>query len=84
MGLEVVEFIIRIEQTFGIQIADSEAEKVRTIGDLEQLLICKLEAEHRSSQGVYEAIIRVLIEEFDRKPMHLSRQTSFVDDLDFS
>ena len=84
MGLEAVEFIIRIEQSFGIRIEDSEAEKVRTIGDLERLLIRKLETEHRSSKGVYEAIIRVLIEEFDRKPTRLSRQATFSDDLEFN
>ena len=82
MGLEAVEFIIRVEETFGIPISDSEAEKLRTIGDLEQLMIRKLEAEQRSSKGVYEAIIRVLIEEFDRKPTGLNRQTVFVDDLE--
>lgn len=84
MGLEAVEFIIRVEQTFGIPIEDSEAEKLRTIGDLEQLMIRKLEAEHRSSTGVYEAIIRVLVEQFDRKPTRLKRQTTFIHDLDMT
>ena len=84
MGLEAVEFIIRIEQTFGIQIEDSEAENVRTIGELEQFIIRKLEAENRSSKGVYQAIIRVLVEEFDREPSRLNRQTGFVSDLEFS
>lgn len=84
MGLEAIEFIIRIEQTFGIQIEDSEAEKLRTLGDLEQLVIQKLEAEQRSSTGVFEAIVRVLVEEFDRESARLDRQTSFVNDLDFT
>lgn len=83
MGLEVVEFIIRIEETFGVAIEDGEAEKVRTISDSEQLMIRKLEAEHRSSKGVFEAIIRVLVEEFDREPTRLTRQTNFVHDLGF-
>lgn len=84
MGLEAVEFIIRIEQTFGVSLEDSEVEKIRTIGDLEALMIRKLEAEHRSSSGVYEAIIRVLVEEFDREPTHLNRQATFTDDLEFN
>ncbi len=84
MGLEAVEFIIRVEQTFGIPISDSEAEKLRTIGDLEQFMIRKLEAEHRSSKGVYEAITRLLVEEFDREKTRLDRQTSFVDDLEMT
>lgn len=84
MGLEVVEFIIRVEETFGIAIKDSETEKVRTIGDLEQFMIHRLETEQRSSKGVYEAIIRVLVEEFDREPTGLNRQTGFVDDLEMT
>ena len=80
-SFETVDFIIGIEHTFGVPISDSEAEKLPTIGDLEQFMIRKLEAEHRSSRGVYEAIIRVLVEEFNRKPNRLSRQTTFIDDL---
>ena len=57
---------------------------MRTIGDLEGLVIRKLEAEHRSSKVVYEAIIRVLVEEFDRKLALLNRQTRFIDHLDFT
>lgn len=84
MGLDSVVLIVRIEETFGIPIEDSEAEKLPTIGDLEQFTIRKLEAEHRSSKSVYEAIIRVLIEEFDREPTRLNRQTTFIDDLDMT
>lgn len=84
MGLDSVLLIVRIEETFGIPIEDSEAEKLPTIGDLEQFTIRKLEAEHRSSKSVYEAIIRVLIEEFDREPTRLTRQTTFIDDLDMT
>ena len=84
MGLEAVEFIIRIEQTFGVKIEDSETHAIQNIGDLERLLIGKLEAEQRSSKGVYEAIIRVLVEEFDREPARLNHQTGFVDDLEMT
>ena len=83
MGLDSVLLVVRIEETFGIQIEDREAEKLVTIGDLEQFMIRKLEAENRSSKGVYEAIIRVLVEEFDRKPTRLNRQTNFAHDLGF-
>lgn len=46
-------------------------------------MIRKLEAEGRSSKSVFEAIIRVLVEEFDREPTRLSLQTNFVHDLGF-
>jgi acyl carrier protein len=33
-SLETVELIMELEEEFGIQIPDDEAEKIRTIGDL--------------------------------------------------
>lgn len=42
MGLEGVEIVMATEQEFGIEIADEEAEKVLTVGDLCALVIKKL------------------------------------------
>ena len=33
MGLDSVELLVEVEKTFNIQIANSEAEKIRTVGD---------------------------------------------------
>jgi acyl carrier protein len=41
MGLDIVELVIRTEEVFGITIENSDAEKIRTVGDLYQL-VCKL------------------------------------------
>ncbi len=42
MGLEGVEIVIEVEQTFDIVIADSEAEKIATPGQLIELVLSKV------------------------------------------
>jgi acyl carrier protein len=41
MGLDIVELVIRTEEVFGITIENYDAEKIRTVGDLYEL-VCKL------------------------------------------
>lgn len=43
MGLDAVELILRAEEEFNITIEDSEAERVRTVGDFYQLILTKLD-----------------------------------------
>jgi hypothetical protein len=83
VGLEAVEFIIRIEQTFGIRLEDAELLRVLTIGDLEELVMQKLELERRPDDGAYEAIIQVLVVEFTHDRDRISRETRFARDLNF-
>src|SRR4051794_19085876 len=41
MGLDIVELVIRTEEVFNITIDNYDAEKIRTVGDLYEL-VCKL------------------------------------------
>jgi acyl carrier protein len=34
MGLDIVELVMTVEETFGIEIPDRAAERLRTVGDL--------------------------------------------------
>ena len=34
MGLDIVELVMTVEETFGIEIPDRDAERLRTVGDL--------------------------------------------------
>ncbi|HCU37273.1 MAG TPA: hypothetical protein DGT21_18085 [Armatimonadetes bacterium] len=43
MGLDVVELVLAVEDTFGIELRDEEAQEVITVGDLHDLVMRKLE-----------------------------------------
>ena len=43
MGLDSVELVMRVEERFGIEIHDSEAEPIRTPGMLVDLVFSKLQ-----------------------------------------
>ncbi len=43
MGLDVVELIMAVEDTFGIELPDEDAQDVITVGDLHDLVMRKLE-----------------------------------------
>jgi hypothetical protein len=43
MGLDTVEIVMEIEETFGITIPDEDAEKIQTIGDAYRYIIARLE-----------------------------------------
>lgn len=45
MGLDIVELFIAVEDTFQIHIADEEASRVYTVGDLHNLVIAKLQGQ---------------------------------------
>jgi acyl carrier protein len=38
-SLDVVEFIMQLEEDFGLTISDEDAEKIRTIGDAVQYIV---------------------------------------------
>ena len=40
MGLDLVEIVMQCEEDFGITFEDSDAEQIRTVGDL-YLLVCR-------------------------------------------
>jgi len=54
MGLDTVELVIEIEETFGISIDDSEGQQIQTVGELYDLVIekrGKARTEARAKQG---------------------------------
>lgn len=68
MGLDGVELILNVEETFAISISDDEAERIVTAGDLYQCVLSKF-GDGRSteclSQGVFYAIRKVLDQQFN-------------------
>jgi acyl carrier protein len=63
MGLDTVELVMRIEEEFSIDLPDAELENVRTVGDLYQVVLDKLETTPSclSSKAFYR-VRRALVE----------------------
>ncbi len=46
MGLDSIEILVKVEQTFGISIPDREAEKIITVGDFHDAVWRHLEGKY--------------------------------------
>jgi acyl carrier protein len=49
MGLDAVELVMDVEDHFGISIQNSEAERVRSVGDLVALIQSRIDAAHAAT-----------------------------------
>jgi hypothetical protein len=49
MGLDTVDLVMTVEETFDITISDAEAEKILTVGDLNRYVLSKLDGEERKT-----------------------------------
>jgi hypothetical protein len=83
MGLETVEFILAGEDAFKITLEDAETERCATVGDLEQLIVSKLERAGRSEPNVFDIIKAILVRDWGHPSWNIRRGTSFHDDLGF-
>lgn len=52
MGLDTVEIILRTEETFAIDLSDSECAQVATVGDLYRLILDKLNLPYLSANEI--------------------------------
>jgi acyl carrier protein len=83
MGLDTVELIMAVEEDFGIEIENRDAEKVVTVGDLHQL-VCEKLCERGSpviEQELYAQLRDLICEQLGVKPEEVVAGASFVDDL---
>ncbi|MHB0955149.1 MAG: acyl carrier protein [Pirellulaceae bacterium] len=46
MGFDVGELVKKVEEAFGIQIPDNDAQQVRTVGDLYDFVTCRVNSDH--------------------------------------
>jgi acyl carrier protein len=42
MGLDIVELVMQVEETFSLDLLNDECEQIRTVGDLYRLVLKKL------------------------------------------
>lgn len=86
MGLDVVEFLLVIEQEFDLKLPDSEVSLISTVGELVDLVHQKLMIRHDlkhcpSNKAVFEKIKILLVNEYQIPEINITHQARFVQDL---
>lgn len=77
MGLDAVELVIRIEETFSIDLPDEELSSIRTVGDLYELVLSKVDTTPAclSSKAFYKTR-RALMDSLDLSRRSVRPSTS--------
>ena len=85
MGLDAVEFVMELEDEFGIVFSDERVEKWRTIGDCIDAIVLELRTKNRpedaDAQKVEVKVRQVASEMFNTPLERISRSTRLVQDL---
>jgi len=79
MGLDSVEILMKVEDTFGIKIPDGEAEQIYTIGDFHNAVWRHLSGKSSAkckSQILFYKLRKLLNEEFNFSPHQIKLETS--------
>ncbi|MBG9378415.1 hypothetical protein I5907_19410 [Panacibacter sp. DH6] len=79
MGLDSVEILIKVENTFGIKIPDQEAEQISTVGDFHNAVWRHLSGKHSDkckSQNLFYKLRKSFADTFDFSPQKLKLDTS--------
>ena len=75
MGLDTVELVMRIEETFDITIPDAEAEKILTVGELYRYVLARVPvAEGEPTRCLRRDDVLSLPSSADRWPRCRSKQ----------
>jgi acyl carrier protein len=71
MGLDSVEILMKVEDSFGIKIPDREAGEISTVGDFHNAVWQKLDGKYSDcckSQGTFYRLRKSLVEMFNLSP----------------
>ena len=86
MGLDTVELVMMIEEEFGVELPDAEAEKITTVGELRDFIVLALKSEAAGKdpsgpEAVLTRIQRILEKEFGIPPEQAVPSAHIIDDL---
>ena len=79
MGLDSVEILMKVEDTFGIKIPNQEAEQILTVGDFHNAvwrLISGNQSDKCKSQHLFYKLRKSFSDTFDFSPQQLNLDTS--------
>ena len=80
MGLDIVELVMRAEEEFEIEIPDSDAEALTTVGALSDYISGR--RPEMEAGEVWERVRAMVADEISVPAEGLARETRFVEDLD--
>lgn len=84
MGLDTVELVIAVEESFGIDIADDDAGKIVTVGQLHEYVVAELLRLRRPDVNrdiVFDILRNLICFQLGVKPEEVVSAARFVDDL---
>ena len=84
MGLDTVELILSIEETFDIEIPDAVAEKIYTVGDLHAFVfseLTRLERPNINREIDFDILRSLVCFQLGVKPDKVVPSAHFVNDL---
>jgi acyl carrier protein len=89
LGLDTVELLWTVEETFGIKISDADAARMRTVGDLNQFIADQVAA-RASRPGhpvtpepslTWERLVPIVVEELGVRREQVSPDAEWARDL---
>lgn len=84
MGLDTVEFVIEIEQEFGIEISDEDAEKLAIVGDIARYVVaqCKYQTKiELTFENALNRVIEILVSSYAIPRRNINSTSHVVEDL---
>ena len=84
MGLDTVELTLSVEQTFQIDIPDSVAGNIRTVGDLHEFVVSELIRLNRPNINrdiVFDLLRNLICIQLGVKPDEVIASARFIEDL---
>ncbi len=83
MGMDGVELVMAVEESFRLEISDAEAEKVLLVSDLHALVIQKLRerGEVPIDAQVFARLRAIIVDQLGVKPEQVIPTARFIEDL---
>ena len=84
MGLDSVELVMKVEESYDISIPDDDAEKLVTVGKLHAYVIAALKQKGRTdldSQTIFNELRSIISRQLGVKANDITAETHFVKDL---
>lgn len=82
MGLDSVEWVMEIEEEFGIDVPDPVAETLRTVGDAVEAVVARVDAEQWPRDRVELRIREITARLFRKKIDEVRLDSRLVEDLE--